>query len=186
MPCLAFTFVQSALCLFYSLVSYHQFLLYFLGIFLTFQNFINIVWIQSIIYRPKTEMQHFWIANKSKIKTLFLCCKKEKIFIIWHLYYSVDNVNIMCYGRALLPSIICLGRLRIASEYIFSLWQLRQGVDSLAQSIGFLSGRTGFDSHVRRGNFFSYASFLCCDYHVVRWGLVRDWTLYAENGFKSS
>ena len=39
----------------------------------------------------------------------------------------------MCYDRALLPSIICLGRLRIASKYIFNLWQLRQGVDSLAQ-----------------------------------------------------
>ena len=38
-----------------------------------------------------------------------------------------------CYDRALLPSIICLGRLRIASKYIFNLWQLRQGVDSLAQ-----------------------------------------------------
>ena len=38
-----------------------------------------------------------------------------------------------CYDRALLPSIICLGRLRIASKYIFNLWQLRQRVDSLAQ-----------------------------------------------------
>ena len=38
-----------------------------------------------------------------------------------------------CYERALLPSIICLGRLHIASKYIFNLWQLRQGVDSLAQ-----------------------------------------------------
>ena len=38
-----------------------------------------------------------------------------------------------CYDRALLPSIICLGRLRIASKYIYNLWQLRQGVDSLAQ-----------------------------------------------------
>ena len=41
--------------------------------------------------------------------------------------------TIECYDRALLPSIICLGRLRIASKYIFNLWQLRQGVDSLAQ-----------------------------------------------------
>ena len=39
----------------------------------------------------------------------------------------------VCYDRALLPSIICLGRLRIASKYIFNLWHLRQGVDSLAQ-----------------------------------------------------
>ena len=41
--------------------------------------------------------------------------------------------HIHCYDRALLPSIICLGRLRIASKYIFNLSQLRQGVDSLAQ-----------------------------------------------------
>ena len=27
------------------------------------------------------------------------------------------------------------------------------------------------------GTFFSNASFLCCDFHVVRWGLVWDWTL---------
>ena len=38
-----------------------------------------------------------------------------------------------CYDRALLPSIICLGRLRIASKYIFNIWPLHQGVDSLAQ-----------------------------------------------------
>ena len=37
----------------------------------------------------------------------------------------------------------------------------------------YISGRTGFNSHERRENFFSYASFLCCDFHVVRWGLVR-------------
>ena len=93
-----------------------------------------------------------------------------------------------CYDRALLPSIICLGRLRIASKYIFNLWQLRQGVDSLAQWLEhWIFNR---ENRVRiprsTGNFFSYVSFLCYDYHVVRWGLVRDWTLYAENGFTSS
>ena len=44
-----------------------------------------------------------------------------------------DETGFAVYGLALLPSIICLGRLRIASKYIFNLWQLRQGVDSLAQ-----------------------------------------------------
>ena len=48
-----------------------------------------------------------------------------------------DNLHhamfVYCYDRALLPSIICLGRLRIVSKYIFNLWQLRQRVDSLAQ-----------------------------------------------------
>ena len=38
-----------------------------------------------------------------------------------------------CYDLALLPSIACLGRLRIACRYIFNLRQLRQGVDPLAQ-----------------------------------------------------
>ena len=39
----------------------------------------------------------------------------------------------VCHERPLLPSIIYLGRLCIASRFIFNLWQLRQGVDSLAQ-----------------------------------------------------
>ena len=30
------------------------------------------------------------------------------------------------------------------------------------------------------GNFFSYASFLCYDFYVVRWGLVRDRTLLSR------
>ena len=41
---------------------------------------------------------------------------------------------------------------------------------------GFLSGQTGFESHDGR-DFFSCASFLCYDFHVVRWRLVRDWTI---------
>ena len=48
-----------------------------------------------------------------------------------HAYINLTPFN--CYDRALLPSIICLSRLRIASKYIFTLWQLHQGVDSLAQ-----------------------------------------------------
>ena len=55
-------------------------------------------------------------------RTCFHCNLKDQTWISW-----------MCYDRALLPSIICLGRLRIASKYIFNLWQLRQWVDSLAQ-----------------------------------------------------
>ena len=75
-----------------------------------------------------------------------------------------------CYNRALLPSIICLGRLRIASKCIFNLWHLRQGVGSLAQWLEHwifnqedwvrIPGKTGY--------FFSYASFLCYGFHVVR------------------
>ena len=50
-----------------------------------------------------------------------------------HVIINDDFLEGECYDRALLPSIICLGRLRIASKYIFNLWQLRQWVDSLAQ-----------------------------------------------------
>ena len=75
-----------------------------------------------------------------------------------------------CYDRALLPSIICLGRLRIASKYIFNLWQLRQGVDSLAQWLEHWifnrEDRVRFPGKTEY--FFSYASFLCYGYHVVR------------------
>ena len=80
-----------------------------------------------------------------------------------------------CYGLALLPSIICLGRLRIACRYIFNLWQLRQGVNSLAQWLEhWICIRT---DRVRipqkAGICFSYASFLCCDFHVVRPYMVK-------------
>ena len=30
------------------------------------------------------------------------------------------------------------------------------------------------------GNFFSYASFLCYDFHVIRWGLIRDSILFSQ------
>ena len=86
-----------------------------------------------------------------------------------------------CYDRALLPSIICLGRLRIASKYIFNLWLLRQGVDSLAQWLEhWIFNREDRVRFPRKAEyFFSYASFLCYGFHVVR-GLglvyeVLDW-----------
>ena len=87
-----------------------------------------------------------------------------------------------CYDRALLPSIICLGRLRIASKYIFNLWQLRQGVDSLAQWLEHWIFNREDRVRIPRsaGNFFSYASFLCYGFHVVRWGLVRNRTLFSR------
>ena len=75
-----------------------------------------------------------------------------------------------CYDQALLPSITCLGRLCIASKYIFNLWQLHQGVDSLAL---WLEHRIfNREDWVRfpqsAGICFSYASFLCYGFHVVR------------------
>ena len=80
-----------------------------------------------------------------------------------------------CYDRVLLPSIICLGRLRIASKYIFDLWQLRQGVDSLAQWLEYwifnLEDQVRFPGKTEY--FFSHASFLCYGYHVVRQG--KEW-----------
>ena len=84
-----------------------------------------------------------------------------------------------CYGLALLPSIICLGRLRRASKYIYNLWQLRQGVDSLAQWLEHWI--FNWEDQVwfprKTGIFFSYASFLCYGFHFVRWGLARNWTI---------
>ena len=114
---------------------------------------------------------------------------RTSVNILYVLLWHKNNINCkLCYDRALLPSIICLGRLRIASKYIFNLWQLRQGVDSLAQWLEHWifnrEDRVRFPEKTEY--FFSYASFLCCDFRVVRWGLVRDWTLYAKNGFTSS
>ena len=80
-----------------------------------------------------------------------------------------------CYDRALLPSIICLGRLRIASKYIFNLWQLRQGVDSFAQWLEhWIFNREDRVRFPRQAwDFFSYASFLCYGFHVVKIYTVR-------------
>ena len=82
----------------------------------------------------------------------------------------------------LLPSIICFGRLRIASKYIFNLWQLHQGVESLAQWlehwIFIREDRVRFPRQAL--DLFSYASFLCYGFNVVRWGLIRDWTLLSR------
>ena len=76
-----------------------------------------------------------------------------------------------CYGLALLPLIICLGSLHIACRYIFNLWQLCQGVDSLTQWLEHLIfiQTDWFQIPRQVGNFFSYVSFLCYDFHVVRW-----------------
>ena len=49
------------------------------------------------------------------------------------IHFLSNRYSNICYGLALLPSIICLGRLRIASKYIYNFWQLHQGVNSLAQ-----------------------------------------------------
>ena len=87
-----------------------------------------------------------------------------------------------CYGPALLPSIICLGSLCIASKYLFNLWQLRQRIDSLAQWLEHWIFIPEDRVRIPRsaGNVFSYASFPCYDFHVVRWGLVRDRTLLSR------
>ena len=78
--------------------------------------------------------------------TSFLCCDFH--VVRWELVRDrtlfsrkwlrvIINDDILekgeCYDLALLPSIIYLGRLRIACMYIFNLLQLRQGVESLEQ-----------------------------------------------------
>ena len=67
-------------------------------------------------------------------------------------------------------SIICLGRLRIAYRYIFNLWKLCQGVDSLAQWLEhwIFNWEDQVQFPRKAGNFFSYASFLRYNFHVVR------------------
>ena len=51
-----------------------------------------------------------------------------------------------CYGLSLIPSIICLGRFRIACRYTFDRVRILR----------------------LEGNYFSYAPLLCYDFHVVR------------------
>ena len=45
------------------------------------------------------------------------------------------------------------------------------------KSVGFLPGNTRFESHDRRELFYSYVSFLCYDFHVVRAPAARDVSL---------
>ena len=86
---------------------------------------------------------------------------------------SVRKSSIHCYGPA--PSIICLGNLCIASKYLFNLWQLRQSrlFGSMVRKLDFNPGGPGSNPTIG-ANFFSDASLLCYDCHVVRWGLGRD------------
>ena len=71
-------------------------------------------------------------------------------------------------------------------------WQITHSLYVYIQSLTTASGSQFFGSVVKAldfypdrlgskptigGNFFSYVSFICYDFHVVRWGLVRDWTL---------
>ena len=93
-------------------------------------------------------------------------------------HHSFHRSFSKCYDLALLPSIICLGRLRIASKYIFNLRQLRLRVDNLAQWLEhWILIREDRVRFLRQAeNFFQ----LCYDFHVVRWGLVRDRTLFCQ------
>ena len=71
-------------------------------------------------------------------------------------------------GGVFLPSIICLGRFRIACRYIFNLWQLCRRVDSFPQCILIRADRVPIPR--RKGNFFNYASFLYYSFYVIREG----------------
>ena len=91
----------------------------------------------------------------------------------WTLLRVIINDDFLakgeCYGLAILTSMICLGILSIACRYVFTLWQLRQGADSLAQwlehSIFIRTNRVRFPRQA--GYFFSYASFLCYDFRKL-------------------
>ena len=96
--------------------------------------------------------------------------------------HCTEPFIIYCYNLALLPLIVCLGRFHIACRYILTVWHLHQGVSSLVQGLEhWIFIRTDqVQIPWKAGNFFSYASFLCCDFHVIRWGLVRDRTLFSQ------
>ena len=68
--------------------------------------------------------------------------------------HMLERVHLFryCYVLALLPSIICLGRLHIPCRYIFSLWQLCQGIDSgsVVRALDFYLGRRGSNPTIGR------------------------------------
>ena len=99
-------------------------------------------WIFNLEDRVRFPHQAWKFFQLCFIPLLRLSCRKmgarpglDFIRLKWlHVIINDDFLEEgECYDRALLPSIICLGRLRIASKYIFNFWQLRQGVDFLAQ-----------------------------------------------------
>ena len=89
-------------------------------------------------------------AARWRLETSFLIKKFCKICFILHL---------ACYGLALLPSIICIQSLTTASgSPLFG---------SVVRALDFYPGRPGLHPIIG-GKFFSYASFLCYDFHVKR------------------
>ena len=83
---------------------------------------------------------------------LLLQCQIRHIFSTKKYWFFLSSPQTLCYGLSLLPLIICLGRFCIACRYIFNLWQLCQGVDSLALWLEnwFLFRQTRFKSHHKR------------------------------------
>ena len=67
-----------------------------------------------------------------------------------------------CYGLALLPSIIYIGRLRIASRYIVYIQSVSRLFDSVMRTLGFYPGRPGSNPTI--GVFF----FQLCFSYLLR------------------
>ena len=91
------------------------------------------------------------------------------------------NTSPRCYDPALLPSIICLGRLRIACRYIVNLWQLHQGFYSLAlvRALDFYPGRPGSNPMIG-GIFFQLCFIPLLWLSCRKMGLIRDRTLFGR------
>ena len=95
--------------------------------------------------------------------------------------FTAMHVCWLCYKWPLLPLIIYFGRLCIASRFIVNLWQLRQGINSLAQWLEhwIFVQATGVQTPAGLRNFqlcFIPLLWLSC-HKMGRWGLVvQDWT----------
>ena len=91
---------------------------------------------------------------------------RTRVKVFFGVYFFFFN----CYDLALLHSKICLGRFRRACRYILNLWQLHQGVDSLAQWLEYwiFIRADWVQIPQKAGIFFSYASVVCYNPYVVR------------------
>ena len=75
-----------------------------------------------------------FIVSSNIVKQVSLAfVEPSRLLLGKQSHFRAANKIYSCYDLGFPPSIVCLGRFCIAWTYIFSLKQLRQEVDSLAQ-----------------------------------------------------
>ena len=112
------------------------------------------IWLSSLRSLFHNKNKHFsrlsWFLSPQKgIFSEHFILQFTDIFIYYKMHKKYF-FYLFCYGLALLPLIICLGRLHIACRYIFTLWQLHQRVDSLSYDMEVVTKEWSIDEKISR------------------------------------